>query len=481
MALRLHNTLTGRVEEFVPLEPGRVRMYVCGVTVYDRSHIGHARALVTFDVLYRFLRDRGYEVTFVRNFTDIDDKILARAQTLGIPPEKLAAENIRAFEQDVRALGCLPPTLEPRATEHVPEMIELIRELERKGLAYPVDGDVYFSVRDFPGYGKLSKRRLDDMVAGARVQVDPRKRHPMDFALWKASKPGEPAWPSPWGPGRPGWHIECSAMGAKYLGQPFDIHGGGSDLVFPHHENEIAQSEGAKGVPLARYWVHNGLVSVAHEKMSKSAGNFMTVEEAARRYGGEALRLFCLGTHYRNPLDFSPDRLAENAKSLHRVYETLARATEAAGSSVERARPEVPPAFSEALEDDLNTAKALGVFFETLRATNRSLDAGESRERVAHLLASLRAMGRVLGIAQQDPHAFLEEERRRTLRASELDAEEIEKLVAERAAARKARDFRRADAIRDELKARGIVLEDTPEGTKWRVEGPKNAPVAQQD
>ncbi|HYD50304.1 MAG TPA: cysteine--tRNA ligase, partial [Terriglobales bacterium] len=290
--MRFHNTLTGRVEEFVPLVPGKAGVYICGVTVYDRSHIGHARALVTFDILYRYLRFSGYDVTLVRNFTDVDDKIIARAQQAGISTNDLVAANIRAFAEDVQALGCYPPTIEPRATEHIPEMIVLIEELIAKGLAYPAHGDVYFAVDKYPGYGKLSKRKLDDMQAGARIDVDERKHHPMDFALWKASKPGEPEWQSPWGLGRPGWHIECSAMASRYLGQPFDIHGGGTDLIFPHHENEIAQSEGSKGCAFARYWLHNGMVTIDKEKMSKSLGNFTTVAEAVKQVGGEAVRHF---------------------------------------------------------------------------------------------------------------------------------------------------------------------------------------------
>ncbi len=307
--LHFYNTLTGKEEEFIPVTPGQVRMYVCGVTVYDKSHIGHARALVTFDVIYRYLQFLGYEVTFVRNFTDVDDKIINRANERGVSAQELSELYIREFNEDMTALRCLPPTYEPRATQHIPEMIALIQELEAKGLAYAVEGDVYFAVDRFPGYGKLSHRRLEDMVAGARIEVDERKRHPMDFALWKASKPGEPTWESPWGPGRPGWHIECSAMASKYLGQPFDIHGGGSDLIFPHHENEIAQSEGAKGVELARYWLHNGMVTVEQEKMSKSLGNFLTISEALTRAEPEVLRLVLLSTHYRMPLDFSEQKM----------------------------------------------------------------------------------------------------------------------------------------------------------------------------
>jgi cysteinyl-tRNA synthetase len=472
MSLRLHNTLTGRLEEFVPLVPGKVGMYVCGVTVYDRSHIGHARALVTFDVLFRYLRFLGYEVTFVRNFTDVDDKIINRAQAAGIPAAELAEANIRSFAEDVQALGCLPPSLEPRATAHIAEMIGLIQELERRGLAYGTDGDVYFAVEQFADYGKLAKRKLDDMVAGARVEVDERKRNPMDFALWKASKPGEPAWESPWGKGRPGWHIECSVMSTKYLGQPFDIHGGGTDLIFPHHENEIAQSEGATGCTFARYWVHNGMVTIDQEKMSKSLGNFMTVQEAASRVGGEAVRLFVIGTHYRSPLDFSPERLDESARALTRLYETLARADDALGGAARSAaEPDggILNEFRAAMDDDLNTARAVGVVFETVRAINRLLDDGQSAA-TAPLRRAITEMSTVLGIGGQEPRAVLERAKREHLAGAALDVAEIERLIAARNAARQARDFKQADAIRADLKAKGIVLEDTPSGTVWKVE-----------
>ncbi len=468
--MRLHNTLSGKLEEFVPLVPGKVGMYVCGVTVYDRSHIGHARALVTFDVLFRYLRYSGYEVTLVRNFTDVDDKIINRARSSGIDALALAEANIHAFAEDVKVLGCLPPTIEPRATQHIADMIELIRELEAKGLAYAAGGDVYFAVDRFPGYGKLSKRRLEDMQAGARIEVDERKRFPMDFALWKASKEGEPAWDSPWGPGRPGWHIECSAMAAKYLGQPFDIHGGGTDLIFPHHENEIAQSEGAKGCPFARYWVHNGMVSVAHEKMSKSLGNFLTVQEASQRVGGEALRLFTLGTHYRSPLDFTEERLEESARALRRIYETLARADDAVGQTIADPDKEVERQFIEAMDDDLNTARAIGIVFETVRAMNRELDAARSVKAVAPLRRAVADIAGVLGVAAERPADYLARRRDAHLEEASLSAEEIEHLIAERAAARKARNFHRADEIRDQLKARGVALEDSPTGTTWTLE-----------
>ncbi len=468
MPLKFHNTLTGKLEEFVPLHPPAVGVYVCGVTVYDRSHIGHARALVTFDILFRYLRYRGYDVTLVRNFTDVDDKIIARAQQAGISTDELVAVNIRAFNEDVVALGCLPPTIEPRATTHIDDMIALIRELEEKGLAYAADGDVYFAVDKFAGYGKLSKRKLDDMQAGARVDVDERKRNPMDFALWKASKPGEPEWDSPWGKGRPGWHIECSAMASRYLGQPFDIHGGGTDLIFPHHESEIAQSEGAKGCGFANYWLHNGMVNIGKEKMSKSLGNFLTVHEAVARAGGEAVRMFVIGTHYRSPLEFSLERLDDTAKSLRRIYETLARADEAVTSDAP-ADPGVIDEFVAAMDDDLNTSRALGIVFETVRAINRHLDEGNT-DAVAPLRAAIAEIAGVLGVAALPAQAFLDRSKDAHLADSDLSPAAIEGLIVERANARKSRDFARADEIRDELAAKGIILEDGPGGTTWKVQ-----------
>lgn len=482
MALHLYNTLTGREEEFVPLTPGKVGMYVCGVTVYDRSHIGHARALVTFDVIYRYLRLLGYTVTFVRNFTDIDDKIIARANQRGITAQELSELYIREFAEDIRALRCVPPTYEPRATQHIPEMIALIQELEAKGLAYAADGDVYFAVDRFPGYGKLSHRRLDDMLAGARVEVGERKRHPMDFALWKASKPEEPWWESPWGKGRPGWHLECSAMSSKYLGQPFDIHGGGSDLIFPHHENEIAQSEGAKGCALARYWLHNGMVTVEQEKMSKSLGNFLTISEALDKVTPEVLRLVLLSTHYRMPLDFSEQKMEEAEKGLTRIYETLARVDAALPGGFAQAGREgqaIPAAdsedsdllarFREAMDDDFNTARALGVIFESIRELNRALDTGQTHG-LEVTRRDLATIGTVLGLMNEVPAQFLQEQRQRGLARTQFTPDMIEQLIAERAAARKTRDFKRADAIRAQLDEHGVVLQDTPTGTTWRIE-----------
>jgi cysteinyl-tRNA synthetase len=473
MALRVHNTLTGKLEDFTPLHPPKVGMYVCGVTVYDRSHIGHARALVVFDVIYRYLRFLGYQVTFVRNFTDVDDKIIKRAQEAGLSANDVSESNIAAFNEDMTVLGCAPPQIEPKATEHIAEMIDIIRELEAKDLAYAANGDVYFAVDKLPSYGQLSGRRLADMMAGARIEVDEHKHHPMDFALWKAGKPGEPEWSSPWGPGRPGWHIECSAMASKYLGQPFDIHGGGNDLIFPHHENEIAQSEGAKGRQLARYWLHNGMVNFGAEKMSKSLGNVWTVADAARQVGGEALRLLVLGTHYRGPLDFQPDRLLETRRTLDRLYESLARADEAlrerAAAPDAAQRDAILEAFRAGMDDDFNTARGLATVFDAMRALNRHLDAGEW-EHVAACRAAIAAIAGVLGIGGQEPRAYLERDKQRGLESTAISPVDIERLIGERAAARQARDFKRADAIRAELKDQGVVLEDSPQGTTWKIE-----------
>ena len=479
MPLHFYNTLTGKEEEFVALIPGKVSMYVCGVTVYDRSHIGHARAMVTFDVVYRYLKFLGYEVTFVRNFTDVDDKIINRANERGITAQELSELYICEFNEDVIALRCLPPTYEPRATQHIPEMIALIQELEAKGLAYPANGDVYFAVDKFPGYGKLSHRRLEDMMAGARVEVDERKHHPMDFALWKGGKPGEPTWESPWGPGRPGWHIECSAMSSRYLGQPFDIHGGGSDLIFPHHENELAQSEGAKECEFARYWLHNGMVTVEQEKMSKSLGNFLTISEALTKTTPEALRLVLLSTHYRMPLDFSMQKVEEAEKGLTRIYETLARVDAALGDSVpgglRTPNPELSTRdselrtrFVEAMDDDCNTARALGVIFDGIRELNRALDVGQTTD-VPIVRQELATFGSVLGIMNEVPSQFLEAQKQRGLAQTQLTPEVIEQLIAERAAARKAKDFKRGDAIRDQLAEQGVTLKDSPTGTTWTM------------
>src|SRR5437016_5316542 len=401
--LKIFNTLTGRKDPFEPLVPGQVRMYVCGVTVYDDVHLGHARSAVVFDVIRRYLEYRGFNVTFVKNFTDVDDKIINRARELSLPWQAVTARYIDAYYRDMGRLGVRPATLEPKATEHMEEIIRLIRTLVEKGVAYRVNGDVYFEVQKYPAYGRLSKRKLDELQAGARVEVDERKRNPMDFALWKSPKPGEPAWPSPWGPGRPGWHIECSAMAMKHLGESFDIHGGGEDLIFPHHECEIAQSEADTGRPLARYWLHNGMVTFRAEKMSKSLGNILSIREFVKRHEPDAFRLFALGTHYRHPVDFAEERVRDSARALERLTR-LAPDAQARGSGTSGGVPEelggFRARFEAAMDDDFNTPQALGVLFDLARtlADDRERAATDRhvRERFVAGVSELVALGQVL-------------------------------------------------------------------------------------
>ncbi len=462
MTLRIYNDLHRRKEEFEPLEPGRVRMYVCGMTVYDYCHLGHARVVVVFDVVYRYLKARGHEVTYVRNITDIDDKIIQRANEQGIPFHELTKKFIDAMHEDFDALGVERPTLEPRATGHLEEIIRMIQALIDKGHAYQAEnGDVYYDVRSFPGYGRLSGKSIDDLEAGARVEPGEGKRDPLDFALWKAAKPGEPAWDSPWGKGRPGWHIECSAMSTSALGDTFDIHGGGADLTFPHHENEIAQSEGATGHPFVRYWMHNGFVRVKEEKMSKSLGNFFTIREILEHYRPEEVRYFILTSHYRSPLNYDEEHLVNARKALDRLYTAL--------RGLPRAEPgeadQYVEAFNAAMDDDFNTPEALAVLFELVREINRVRP--ENEKKAARMGAELKRLGGILGILQEEPEAWL----KGTPSGSEgLTDEQIEALIQQRLEARKAKNWAEADRIRDELKAQGIVLEDSPQGTTWRRE-----------
>jgi len=444
-------------------------MYVCGVTVYDSCHVGHARSLLTFDVIYRYLCFLGYQVAFVRNFTDLDDKIIQRAKEQGTTSEAIATRYIREFSQDSAALGLLPPTHEPKATEHIPEIISLIRRLEEKGMAYRIDGDVFFPVERFPGYGKLSRRKIEELEAGARVEVDERKRSPMDFALWKASKEGEPFWESPWGKGRPGWHVECSAMSTKYLGQPFDIHGGGRDLVFPHHENEIAQSEGAFDCPFARYWIHNGFLNINQEKMSKSLGNVYTIREILERYEAATLRYYFLGSHYRSPIDFFDQGLEDAEKSMERIYETmdrLDRLVPANGGTIPDEA--VLDEFRREMDEDFNTPRALAFIFDEIHALNRRLDEGKTAGLSARVLA-MKSAGEVLGLFQEKAELFLSRKRERWMRNHGLSAQAIEELIQRRDRARSAQQWQEADRIRAELQERGITLEDTPGGTIWKV------------
>ena len=453
--LKIYNTLGRSKQEFIPLRPGEVRMYVCGMTIYDLCHVGHARFMMAFDVAYRWLKAAGYKVTYVRNITDIDDKIIKRAQERGIPIRQLTQEMTQAMHEDVAALGILPPTHEPRATEHVPKMIEMISTLERKGLAYRApNGDVNYSVRKFPGYGKLSGKSLDQLRAGERVAVAEGKEDPLDFVLWKSAKEGEPEeakWQAPFGKGRPGWHIECSAMSCALLGEHFDLHGGGMDLQFPHHENEIAQSEGATGKPFVNYWMHNGFLNVDNEKMSKSLGNFFTLRDVLKRYDGETLRFFMLRTHYRTQLNFSDVHLDDAKQALTRLYTALKDAREK-DVPLDWRTPHAAR-FKEAMDDDFGTPEAVAVLHEL------ASEAFQGRPGAA---AQLKALGGVLGLLQRDPEKFLQGE------TQSLPTEEIERLIAARRQARQRKDFKAADDLRKELLDKGIVLEDSGSSTTWR-------------
>lgn len=460
--LRIHNSLTDHKERFSPIEKGKVRLYVCGMTVYDYCHLGHARVMVVFDFVVRYLRYLGYEVTYVRNITDIDDKIIARAAERGEPMQAVTEYFIRAMHEDCEALGVLPPDQEPRATEHLQAIIDMIARLEEKGFAYQGEnGDVYYSVSRFPEYGRLSGRRPEDLRAGARIEVEESKRDPLDFVLWKKAKPDEPSWPSPWGDGRPGWHIECSAMSTRHLGEHFDIHGGGMDLKFPHHENEIAQSCAATESHFVNYWMHNGFIQVDEEKMSKSLGNFFTVRDVLQHYPAEVVRMFMLNSHYRSPLNYSTDNLDTARSSLERFY-TLLRDAPPADRIPDGMGAGFRERFRAAMNDDFNTPEALAALFELGREINRLRDRGEPEAAAAHS-ALLVELGEVLGILQQAPEAFLQGGG-----SDALDADTIEDLIARRSEARQQRDFAEADRIRDELQEQGVLLEDGPDGTRWR-------------
>ena len=508
MPLKIYNTLSQRKEVLEPLSPGEVRMYACGPTVYDRAHIGHARAALTFDVIWRYLEYRGYKVIYVRNYTDVDDKIINRAAELGQSCDSLAEEQIEAYRRDMRALDLRTPTEEPRATRHIAEMVSLIQSLIMKGVAYPVNGDVYFEIRRFPDYGKLSHRGLDELRAGARVEVDPRKRDPLDFALWKASKPGEPAWDSPWGRGRPGWHIECSAMSMKYLGETFDIHGGGADLIFPHHENEIAQSECATSKPFARYWVHNGFVNIHAEKMSKSLGNVLTVSELLSQVTSGAIKLFLLGTHYRAPLDFSQDAMIRAGNAEDRFRNALAeiqrlRDLKTAKDELSRVDPlpllhrigEAEQEFTDAMDDDFNTPRALAVMFNLTRDINVALRDAERAPSKATLDAlclagdTLRRLGSVLGgmledllegpsyveiapdlhIPKSDYLAARDAIESALASGKPLPKDAIDIILEYRNQRREAKDWKTADEIRAWLADLGVGVDDTVKGARWRL------------
>ncbi|HEY3277269.1 MAG TPA: cysteine--tRNA ligase [Syntrophorhabdaceae bacterium] len=476
MSIKVYNTSTGTKEEFIPIHEGQVNLYVCGVTVYDHCHIGHARSAIVFDVIYRYLRAKGYEVTFVKNFTDIDDKILKKAQKEGIPWKEVGEKYITSFKEDMDALNILPPTHEPRATEHIDDMIRLVETLLANGHAYRIEDDVYFSVESFAEYGRLSGRSLDEMVAGARVDVDERKRNPLDFALWKGSKEGEPFWETPFGKGRPGWHIECSVMSTKYLGIPFDIHGGGKDLVFPHHENERAQSEAATGRRFVNYWMHNGFVNIEKEKMSKSLGNFLLIKDFMKEYNPEVLRLFFLSTHYRNPVDYSDRSIEDTNSALQRLYYTLERVhelekgKEIVAQTFDQAE-EAEKRFFEAMDDDFNAALALSSIFDLSKMINRMIDDRDesSFPSVVYARDRLLALARGIGFLKDGPDLYQETEKARHLARVDLSVPAIESLIEERVQARKNKDYKRSDEIRDMLGQKGIILLDSPKGTEWRI------------
>lgn len=490
--MHIYNTMTGKKEEFKPREAGKVGMYVCGPTTYNYIHLGNARPIVFFDTVRRYLKYKGYDVLYVQNFTDVDDKIINRAREEKDDPLALAARYVGEYFRDAEALNVMRADIHPKVSEHMPEIIDMVQTLVDKGYAYVVDGDVYYDVRKFEGYGKLSGRTLGDMRAGARVDVDERKHHPMDFALWKSAKPGEPSWDSPWGPGRPGWHIECSAMSLKYLGANFDVHGGGYDLVFPHHENEVAQSEAVTGRPFVRYWMHNGFITVNQEKMSKSLGNFFLVREILEKFRPEVVRFYLIGTHYRSPLDFDDEKLAAAARGLERLRtslrlleEALAKSALYAGSALEEVVPDPEFAnrletlrgeFEAAMDDDFNTALAVGTMFDLAREINSFLQKQDRVDTPAGIAALQKAkelfyaFNGVLGVLKTDDKGSI------LLDAPEGEDESlVDKLVQLvidiRQEARKKKDWATADSIRDRLKELGIVLEDTPSGVRWKKQG----------
>lgn len=463
--MKVYNTLTKQKEEFVPVEPGKIKMYVCGPTVYNVIHIGNARPFIVFDVARRYFEYKGFEVTYVQNYTDVDDKIIQKANQEGVTSDDIANRYIDLIEEDAKGLGVRPATHNPKATEEIPGMIEMIETLIEKGYAYAVDGSVYFATRKFEGYGKLSKKNPDDLEAGARIAVDSNKRNPMDFVLWKPKKEGEPAWSSPWGEGRPGWHLECSVMAKRYLGETIDIHAGGTDLVFPHHENEIAQSEAANGVPFANYWLHNGFINVDNKKMSKSTGNFFTVKDIVKEYDYEVVRFFMLNAHYRSPVNFSRELMDSAANGLKRLRTGLSSLKHAlehtnVNELVEtekeavKALKEYDEKFVAAMDDDFNTADAIAALFEIIRYANTNINSESSQTLIQSFIDKLTSLSDVIGVAIE-------------VKAEILDSE-IEALIEARQEARKNRDFAKADEIRHTLLDQGIILEDTREGVKYR-------------
>lgn len=487
MSIQTYNTLSRRKEPLKTLEAGHVKLYVCGITSYDLCHIGHARSALAFDMIVRYLRHRGYTVTYIRNFTDIDDKIINRAAEQGTSASALAQRFIDEFYVDMDKLGVDRPTLEPRATEHIQDMIDLITELIDKGLAYQSGTDVYYSVNGFPEYGNLSGRNLDDMQAGARIAINENKTNPMDFVLWKGSKPGEPTWDSPWGPGRPGWHIECSAMSRKYLGDTFDIHGGGKDLIFPHHENEVAQSEGASGKRSVNTWIHHGFVTISDEKMSKSLGNFLTIRDVLKHYHPEVLRFFIFSTHYRNPLDFSETAMADATAGLDRLYECMATIDDLNDAGISEAKTAlvspkdskklhtIEERFQKAMDDDFNTAMAMGILFDAVKVINKicqQLPVNPSQPDITLLKESgviIKKLAAIMGLLQEDARKYLQQKKAALLNGLDIGEQKILQFIQERKDARAAKDWARGDTIRDQLLAMGIELKDSSSGTTWEI------------
>jgi cysteinyl-tRNA synthetase len=479
MSLKIFNTMSGKKEDFVPQKEKQVGMYVCGVTVYDYCHVGHARAAIVFDTLYRYLQYLDNDICFIRNFTDIDDKIINRANEEGVDWQEINRKYIEAFHEDMGKLNIASPTEEPKATDHIPEMLEMIQSLVDQDKAYESDGDVFYSIKAFKEYGCLSGKNIDDLKSGARVEVNDTKKNPLDFALWKKSKPGEPSWESPWGQGRPGWHIECSAMSKKYLGDTFDIHGGGKDLVFPHHENEIAQSCGYTGKQPVRYWVHNGFVNIDKEKMSKSLGNFFTLRDVYKKYHPEVLRLFLISSQYRSPIDFSEKNLEDATKVATRFYEGLAGANEKlkgldtasiSGFQDKIKKHALTKNFETAMDDDLNTAVVMASLNEGLRGINSALSSEEDLESLAVSTHAWLNAGKVLGLFSRTPEQFETELFEIKNENLNLDIKKIEELIADRNAARNSKNWAEADCCRDKLIAMGVLIEDTANGTEWKIQ-----------
>jgi cysteinyl-tRNA synthetase len=477
MSLKVYNTLGGKKEKFIPIHEDKVSMYVCGPTVYDTSHIGHARSVVVFDMIYRWLTKLDYSVTYVRNFTDVDDKIIKKSNETGESCTAITTKYIDEFHNEMDALNVLRPTMAPKATEHISHIIKFIEMLIEKGKAYHVEGgDVYFSIDSFEEYGKLSGRNPDDMRAGARIAVDEKKQSPLDFTLWKPAKEGEPFWESPWGNGRPGWHIECSAMSYEYLGESFDIHGGGKDLIFPHHENEIAQSEAVFGCQFVKYWIHNGFVDINNEKMSKSLGNFTMIKEVLLDYSPEVIRLFLLSKHYRSPIDYNEDSMREISLGLDRIYAFLER-LEGTNMVLEADTPgDLWDGFASAMNDDFNSAKALGLVFDAVKKGNKLLDRSHNSpdpagsEILARVYSDIRSLSSILGIFMVDPSDYFKAKKEKGVAEMAIDSAMVDDLIVQRTTARKEKNFARADEIRDQLQAMNVVLEDGAQGTTWTIE-----------